>query len=311
MARGSWRIAEGVAIKSQAIVVFMTYILKNLSEVADNYKGFIVDLWGVMHDGVTAFPEALACLEALKASGKKVVLLSNAPRRAAAVSARNEELGIAPALIDGVVSSGEVTWRHLANPDDDWYRNLGRRCFHLGPERDLGMREGLDYDFVARVEDADFILNTGAYDSRDVVSDYDRILNPALARGLPMVCANPDWEVIRGGKREICAGAIAKYFEEMGGELRSHGKPDAEVYGDCFKIMGLDPSDGLAAIGDSLRTDIAGAQNLGIAGLFVTDGIHRDDVTETSDGGLDPAPLAALFDLKKTYPEMVMRRLCW
>jgi HAD superfamily hydrolase (TIGR01459 family) len=289
----------------------MTQILKGLSEVAENYKGFIVDLWGVMHDGVTAFPEALACLEALQARGKKVVLLSNAPRRAAAVTARNEELGIAPAMIDGVVSSGEVTWRHLANPADDWYRRLGRRCFHLGPERDQGMRDGLTYDFVGDMDEAEFILNTGAYDSRDVVTDYDRILRPALARGLPMVCANPDWEVIRGGKREICAGAIAKHYAEMGGDMRSHGKPDAEVYGDCFALMGLEPADGLAAIGDSLRTDIAGAQNLGIAGIFVTDGIHRDEVADSLEDELDPKRLETLFALKNTHPEMMMRRLRW
>jgi HAD superfamily hydrolase (TIGR01459 family) len=286
-------------------------LLRGLSEVADSYKGFVVDLWGVMHDGVTAFPEALECLAALKALDKKVVLLSNAPRRAAAVAERNEELGIRPDMIDGVVSSGEVTWHHLADPKDDWYRKLGRRCFHLGPERDLGMRAGLDFEFATSVEAADFILNTGAYDSRDVASDYDGLLKPALARRLPMVCANPDWEVIRGGKREICAGAIAKHYAEMGGDVRSHGKPDAEVYRECFALMGLTPADGLAAIGDSLRTDIAGAQNLDIDGVFVTDGIHRDDVSETANGELDPVPLETLFARSKTYPSMVMRRLSW
>ncbi len=146
-------------------------IHRGLSALASDYEAFIVDLWGVMHDGVAAFPEAVACLEQLKARGKRVLILSNAPRRAAAVAARSVELGIAPELFDAVVSSGEAVWRNLDERGDPWYRALGRRCYHLGPERDLGMRDGLDLEFVADLPAADFILNTGALRTEDTAED--------------------------------------------------------------------------------------------------------------------------------------------
>ena len=192
-------------------------IIHGLSQIADRYDGFIVDLWGVMHDGVESFPAAVNCLEQVKAQGKALAILSNAPRRSASVIERNAELGIAPDLCDFVLSSGEVAWQHLQNRSADWYRRLGSRCYHLGPERDVGMRAGLDYDFVQAVADADFLLMTGPRSMHDQTEDYHEPLAAALGRNLPMVCANPDLEVIRGGRREICAGAIAaRTIEETG-----------------------------------------------------------------------------------------------
>ena len=117
--------------------------VSSLSSISARYDSFIVDLWGVLHDGVAAFPAALDALARLKAAGKGVAILSNAPRRAAAVTARNAELGIGPAHFDLVHCSGEDCWQHLKDRPDDFYRGLGRRCFHIGPERDWGLREGV------------------------------------------------------------------------------------------------------------------------------------------------------------------------
>lgn len=294
-----------------------------LAPLAERYEDYIVDLWGVMHDGVAAFPEALACLAELKARGKRVWILSNAPRRAAAVAARNAELGIPPAHVDGVLSSGEAAWRHLKDRPDAWYRALGRRCYHLGPDRDHGMREGLDYDFLddpAALARADFLLNTGVLLPSDTAATYRPLLDAALACGLPMVCANPDLEVIRGGKREICAGAVALAYEQMGGEVHYHGKPHPEIYADCAAMMGaMDPARTLA-IGDSLRTDIAGAQGAGIDGLFVAGGIHAESLGLSHgqvpggphlEGSLDRARLSALFDERRLYPVAALPALRW
>jgi len=282
-----------------------------LSGLADDYDCFVVDLWGVLHDGVRAFPAAVDCLAELKARGKRILILSNAPRRAASVAQRNLELGIAPELADLVMSSGEAAWRHLKTRSDPWYGALGRRCYHLGPDRDLGMRAGLDYDFVDDLKRADFILNTGVLSAEHGVEAYGDLLREAKALDLPMVCANPDLEVVRGGKREICAGAVAVYYEEFGGRVRYHGKPDREIYDICFELLGQGRRERVVAIGDSLRTDIAGARNAGIDGIFIGGGIHADALGLVDGAPLDPVRLAGLCDLRGLYPAAALSVLRW
>lgn len=246
-----------------------------LAPLAEAYDGYVCDLWGVLHDGVRAFPEAVACLEELRSRGAKIAVLSNAPRRAAEVEARMNELGIAPQLYDTVLSSGEVAWENLKSRTDDFYARLGRRCFHIGPDRDNGMRAGLDYDFVGDPGEADFLLNTGAHMGSSTLQDYEALLQAAASRRLPMVCANPDLEVIRGGVREICAGLLAQRYEDLGGPVRYHGKPHAEVYHECLSALGL-PRHRVAALGDSLRTDVAGALEAEIAPILIAGGIHAE-----------------------------------
>ncbi|WP_119167564.1 TIGR01459 family HAD-type hydrolase [Algihabitans albus] len=245
-----------------------------LAPLATAYDAYICDLWGVLHDGVRAFPEAIDCLERLRERGAKIAVLSNAPRRAAEVEARMNELGVTPGLYDLVLSSGEMTWRHLAERREPWHAQLGRRCYHIGPERDRGIRTGLDYEFVAEVSAADFLLNTGTHRTDSTLEDYADELRAGAERYLPMVCANPDLEVIRGGQREICAGLLAQHYESLGGEVRYHGKPYAEAYEICLTGLGLSDRSRIAALGDSLRTDIAGAKAAGMASLLVAGGIH-------------------------------------
>ena len=282
-----------------------------LASLAADYDAFIVDLWGVLHDGITAFPAAVDCLGRLKAAGKTVIILSNAPRRATVVAARNRELGIPDALVDLVMSSGEETWQHLKTKPDPWYRDLGMRCYHLGPARDLGMREGLDYDFVAGLDQADFILVTGILEADHGLEAYDGLLHAALARDVPMVCANPDLEVIRGGRRELCAGSIAQAYETIGGRLRSHGKPDPGIYRSCLRQAGLAADARVAMIGDSLRTDVAGAARAGLDAVFVVDGIHGTELGVDSAGDLDLDRLGELCAHYDAYPVALLPKLTW
>jgi len=286
-------------------------VISGLSGLVDDYDVFIIDLWGVMHDGVTAFPEAVDTLTALKAAGKTTIILSNAPRRAESVAARNGELGIDPALCDLVMSSGEEAWRHLKERPTAWYRALGRRCFHLGPDRDFSIREGLDYDFVADLAIADFVLLTGARDSDDTLETYADILAAAYARKLPMVCANPDLAVIRGGRREICAGTLAAGYEALGGEVIYHGKPDPQIYRRCLDLVGKAGADRVLAIGDSLRTDLTGAARSDMDSVFVVDGIHGAETGLQPDELLQPAHLAELFEGFAHPPRAAMARLRW
>ena len=285
--------------------------LDGFSEIAEGYEAAIVDLWGVLHDGVQAFPDALDCLLRLKQAGRKVSILSNAPRRATAVAARNAELGIEPRHFDHLHSSGEDCWQHLRSRPDDWYRALGRRCLHVGPGRDWGLREGLDLDFVDQVAEADFLLNSGADEPEDRPEDFDGILDPALAGDLPMICANPDLVVVRGGRREICAGAIAERYAAKGGRVRYHGKPNPGVFEACVAALGPARKRGVLVIGDSLATDIAGANAAGLDSLLITGGIHADALGVDSHELPDPGRLAALCEQAGARPSAVLPELRW
>lgn len=273
--------------------------LEHLSLIADDYDGFILDLWGVIHDGVKLLPHSKATLEALRARGKRIVMLSNAPRRAVLAAKGLTRLGVPPELYDGVMTSGENVWQALHDRDDPWFAALGRRVFFLGPARDLPLLEGLDLDLALTPADADFVLNVGA--DEEVT---DRALEPHLpaleacrAANLPMVCANPDYIIVRDGEQIICAGLLAEAYAKMGGEFRWRGKPAPEVYGPTLAMLGVAPSRVLA-VGDALRTDIAGATAVGIASAWVLDGIHdlagRHREAEEEAAAMGLAPLATL-----------------
>ncbi len=256
-------------------------LLPGISALSGDYDDFILDLWGVVHDGVTPYPGAVDCLRKLREAGKGVVMLSNAPRRAQTVIERMEEMDIGRALYDHVVSSGELAYRALKKRDDPWHARLGRKCFHVGPARDIGILEGLDLEMVSTPEEAGFVLNTGPWRDEEKLEDYDRVLGLCAGRGLAMVCANPDLEVIRGGKRIICAGALAAHYETLGGDVYYHGKPHAPAYEACLALLAMGrESDGrrVLGVGDSLRTDIAGAEAAGLDSVLVTSGIHAREL---------------------------------
>ena len=261
-------------------------IVAGLAEVASPYDAFILDLWGVVHDGVNVFPGVIDALARLRRAGKRLVFLSNAPRRAEVVAAQLDGFGITRDLHDGVLSSGEVTWRHLEARPDAWYRDLGRSCIRIGPDRADGLLDGLGLTRPADLAAADFILVPGPNGDTDSVEAYDPQLDAAAARDLPMVCANPDREVIRGGRRQICAGAIAERYERKGGDVRWHGKPNPDVYEDCLEMLAIADPSRVLCCGDSFTTDIKGANEAGLDALLVARGIHGDDLVDAG-GALD------------------------
>jgi HAD superfamily hydrolase (TIGR01459 family) len=249
--------------------------LSGLSAMAHDYDGFIIDLWGVIHDGVTPYPGALHCLEKLR--GRPVLLLSNAPRRAQAAQQALRSLGIADALYSHILTSGEATWLALRDRRDPWFAQLGHRVYHLGPARDRNVIEGLSLELAADPSRAAFLLNTGPDDHRngESLDDFTAELDACLAAGLKMVCANPDLEIVRGGVRILCAGALAAYYAERGGDVRSIGKPDPQIYDQAVAMLGV-PRSRILAVGDSLRTDIAGAGGAGIDAVWILGGLHAE-----------------------------------
>jgi HAD superfamily hydrolase (TIGR01459 family) len=277
--------------------------------LAPQYDGFILDLWGVVHDGARPYPGVLDCMQRLIETGKRLVLLSNAPRRADDVVRRIAAIGVPAGLYHAVMSSGEEAWQCLCDRAEPFYAALGRRCLQIGSERDLEMRQGLDLDFVDAVEAADFILNTGPAGWEDTLDDYAPLLAAAQARDLPMVCANPDLVVMHGGKMALCAGALAERYESIGGRVRWHGKPYPSVYASCLGLLGIAEKRRILAIGDSLRTDIAGAAAAGIPSLLVAGGIHAAEFR--TDGELDRERIAAALAKAGVQPIGVCSAFVW
>ncbi|MGC2199282.1 MAG: TIGR01459 family HAD-type hydrolase [Stellaceae bacterium] len=274
-------------------------LIDGMRELAPVYDGFILDLWGVIHDGIAPMPGAIDCLRSLKETGKRTILLSNAPRRADDVIRRITAIGVPADLYQHVMSSGEEAWLHLHRRDDPFYAALGRRCLHIGSQRDMEIREGLGLDFVNSAEDADFILNTGPAGWDDSIEDYAPLLRRALIRDLPMVCANPDLVVMRGTTLHLCAGALAKWYEEAGGRVRWHGKPFRSVYDACLALLGLEDRSRILAVGDSLRTDIAGAAGAGLDSLLIAGGIHSEEFG--APGGQAPDLIRIEAALREGY----------
>lgn len=279
-------------------------------EIAADYDGFVLDLWGVVHDGVKPYPGVLDCLKALLDAGKRVTLLSNAPRRAYDVVNRITAIGVPQGLYHAVMSSGEEAWQYLKDRTDPFYAGLGRRCLHICSDRDLEIRHGLDLDYVESAATAEFILNTGPAGWDDTIGDYAPLLGAARERGLNMVCANPDLMVNHGEKLALCAGALAVHYEEIGGQVRWHGKPYPSVYESCFRLLGIEDKSRIIAVGDSLRTDIAGANGAEIDSLLIAgQGIHVEEFAPT--GAPNLARIEAAAVIAGVRPTMVGAKFSW
>lgn len=290
-------------------------LLNGLREMAGDYDAFILDLWGVLHDGQNPYPGVVDCLRQLKAAGKKRVILSNAPRRIAPVVARITEIGIPPDTYDGIMTSGEDTWEHMRLRGQSaaigFYRNIGKYLYFIGPDRDLGLLEGIPMLRTDDMRKAELVLVTGVVEREDGLEAYDGQLRDLRKRNLPMVCANPDRVVRNGARMELCAGALAARYEDMGGTVLYHGKPFPEIYDHVFALLGHPDPQRTLAIGDSLRTDMGGAQLIGIDGLLVTDGIHAEEFGALGEASLDMMRITEACHAEGLSPRAAIRRLVW
>lgn len=291
-----------------------TESIDGLAAVADRYDAFIIDLWGVVHNGKQPYPGVLDCFAALKRAGKGTLLLSNAPRRAHAAFGRLAELGVTRDLFDDMLTSGEDAWLALRTRGKadaaPFYRDLGQRCFLFGALRDLSLFEQVDVERVTDIAAADFILCTNLYDVGQTPADHEGTLRAAAARGLPMICANPDLVVVHGDSLEYCAGAVAELYETLGGRVAYHGKPHPPIYARARVMLGGHAPGRILCIGDSLRTDIAGANAAGLDSLLVVGGIHRAEFAGP-DGGIDAARIAAACRTARAWPTFLGPGLVW
>jgi HAD superfamily hydrolase (TIGR01459 family) len=273
-------------------------ITRNFAALAAGYDLVLSDVWGVVHNGIEAFPQACEALARFRASGGQVVLITNAPRPREAVMAQIDGFGVPRAAYDSIVSSGDVTRAVIRS-------RPGQTLYHLGPERDRPIFDGLDVRF-APLESADYIVCSGLEnDEVETAEDYRVRLEQMLARKQFMLCGNPDVVVERGPRLVYCAGAIADLYAGMGGEVLYAGKPYRPIYDLAMaSAAGNPPLSRVLAIGDSVRTDLTGANALGVDFLFVISRIHAGDDAGTT-------ALRDAFAGAPRMPKAVMRELTW
>jgi HAD superfamily hydrolase (TIGR01459 family) len=278
----------------------------HLRDLVHDTDALISDIWGVVHNGVTSCPEACEALRTFRRGGGTVVMLTNSPRPTPAVKKQLHGLRVPEDCYDAIVTSGDLTRHDIA-------ARPGVPLYAIGPDHDSPVFHGLDVTF-APLEDARYIVCTGLFDDEvETADDYREILQAALKRKLPMICANPHIVVERGDRLISCAGAVAELYRTLGGEVTFYGKPHAPAYDRALALAAKHrgqpvPRERMLAIGDSVRTDLAGANNSGIACVFVTRGIHSADFASLEE--IDAATSKQLFG--DTQPPFVlMRELRW
>ena len=274
----------------------MTKQVPGIAVLVPFFDGFVVDQWGVLHDGTRAYPGALDALERLRAAGKRVVILSNSGRRSAGNVELMESIGFPRRLWDDLVSAGEDAFRALRT------ENPGTSCYLFGEK---GRLAGLDLRLVDEVDDAELLLAYGI-EASDLAS-YDTVLRPAAARHLPMVCANPDlWRFAPDGSLLPAPGALADRYEAMGGIVRRHGKPHGHIFETALSSLAVARARVLC-IGDSLHHDVLGAARVGIGSALVAGGVHREALG-------DPPDLPTLGSLAAeagAAPDYLLRTFRW
>jgi HAD superfamily hydrolase (TIGR01459 family) len=277
---------------------------ERLCDLVGGVDVLLSDIWGVVHNGLVAFPEACEALRNFRAQGGTVILITNAPRPADSVQRQLRKLDVADETYDAIVSSGDLTRNFVAG-------HPGQKMFWVGPERDNSIYRGLD-PVLAPLEQADYIVCTGLFDDEtESAEHYRAMMQKARERKLTLVCANPDIVVERGDRLIYCAGAIAELYLELGGEVIFYGKPHRPIYERAIALAAERRGreimlSRVLAIGDSVRTDLAGAHGFGIDCLFVTRGIHSEEFEGIDQ--LDPLSVKELFGHP---PRALMRELKW
>ena len=248
-----------------------------LAPLAAAFDGFILDQWGVLHDGTYPYAGAAECMAQLRAARKRIVVLSNSGRRETDNLKLMESMGFDTSLIDRFVSAGEDARTALAHPIEAFHRNLGRRCYAFTRGGDRSLLEGIGLEFVETVAEADFIAVVGHNSPQRNVIDYEPELQAGVARRLPMMCANPDLARFAPQGLIEAAGKLAQRYEALGGRVFYHGKPHPPIYGSCLAALAC-PPEKVLAVGDSVDHDVLGASRVGIRSALIPGGVHASEL---------------------------------
>jgi HAD superfamily hydrolase (TIGR01459 family) len=286
-------------------------LLNGFGPLADRYEAFILDQWGVLHDGLRPYPGVLETLERLHGSGRKIVLLSNSGRRAEFSGQRLAEIGFDLSMFDAVVTSGETGWLGFRDRREAPFTEFGRRCVLVTRDGDLTVAQGVGLELVADVADAEFIFLSGVEPPPVTAEDYHPLLDRALARDLPILCTNPDLVAVSGSELALAPGTLAARYAAAGGRVAYVGKPHAPVYRACRAALPGIAAGAIVCVGDSIAHDIKGANDAGLASAFVTDGIHAAEFPADAEATARLAAVEELAQRRGGWPDWVIPSLRW
>lgn len=289
----------------------MEIIFKNNSlDVAANYDHFILDVWGVIHDGSSTYDGVIESLIELKRLKKKVCFLSNAPRRALKVALILEKFGIDQSLYDFIMTSGEAVYLYLQQNQQNAFSEYGKRYYYIGPDKDVDLLNGLKYEKSNLASNSDFALVTGFDHDNSTKDEKLSDLQECLKQNLTLICVNPDLIVVKkNGQEMLCAGVIAKQYEEMGGKVVYFGKPHNLIYETVLSASNITNKAKIIAIGDGIETDIKGANDNNIDSALIGGGILSNRL-KISHGELPNVDdLLSVCKDYNSYPKFVLARL--
>jgi HAD superfamily hydrolase (TIGR01459 family) len=253
-----------------------TKFCEGISDISDSYSGFIIDQWGVLHDGEKPYDGVLDCLKELKARKKFIIVLSNSGKRADINKERLSDIGIGPSLYDVILTSGEMTWQGIHDQDDEIFEGLGNKCYLISRGGDHSIVDGLDVEIVDDISEASFLLISGADSPDKTIEDYEPILKEAARKRIKTLCANPDSRGVMGNQLIMGPGTLARRFEDFGGVPHYIGKPHKPIYNRCIKLLQeqeIYPGQTIM-IGDAMAHDILGGALVNIDTCLVKSGLH-------------------------------------
>lgn len=292
-----------------------TKFCQGISDISDSYNAFIIDQWGVLHNGEKVYDGIIDCLKELKGRKKHIIILSNSGRRADDTREFLKGFGITPSLYDDIVTSGELCWSGLQRQDKDFFENLGHKCFLISRGDDASIVEGSGVSVVDNLDDADFMLISGSdMPEKSMVDYYEPILRKAIRRRLKAICANPDSRALMGNNYVHGPGLIARRYEDFGGVVHYIGKPHRPIFRHCIRLLQeqeIYPGE-TVMIGDTMAHDILGAASMNIDTCLVKSGIHYGSFRNCKNPGeVNRALNILILQYNNVRPTYLVDKMKW
>ena len=291
-----------------------TKFCNGISDISDSYSGFIIDQWGVLHNGDKPYDGVVECLKELKARKKHIIILSNSGKRAEVNKERLKKIGIGPSLYDQIVTSGEMTWQGINEQDEGFFKGLGKKVYVLSRGGDRSIVDGLEVEVVDEPSKADFLIISGSDAPDKTIEDYEPILKEAVRSRLTALCANPDSRGVMGSLSIMGPGTIARRYQDFGGVVHYIGKPHQPIFKHCIKILQdkeIYPGQTIV-IGDALAHDILGGNMVNIDTCLVRTGLHESAFQNAqTPASLNKALTLLANQFNNVRPKYLVESLKW
>ena len=291
-----------------------TKFCKGISDISDSYSGFIIDQWGVLHNGEKPYEGVVECLKELKARKKQIIILSNSGKRADVNKERLKKIGIGPSLYDQIVTSGEMTWQGINDQNEGFFVGLGKKVYVISRGGDRSIVNGLDVEVVDDPSKAEFLIISGADSPEKSLEDYEPVLKEAVRKRLTALCANPDSRGVMGNQSIMGPGTLARRYQDFGGVVHYIGKPHQPIFKHCIKILQdkeVYPGQTIV-IGDALAHDILGGNMVNIDTCLVKTGLHEASFQNANTpASLNKALMLLANQFNNVRPKFLVESLKW